>query len=162
MIRDYQALGHTWFLKGKQRIIPTYGKHQGVKLIGTLNYETGDVFCIEEERYDAEAFLRFLQKVLEHYSTGKIVMILDNARIHHAKMIQPFLHENQHRLELMFLPPYSPELNLVEGLWKWLKSDVIYNVFYSSVKEIRKNVQAFIRELNQTPERVSERLCIRL
>ena len=74
MIRDYQALGHTWFLKGKQRIIPTYGKHQGVKLIGTLNYETGEVFCIEEERYDAEAFLRFLQKVLERYPTGKIVM----------------------------------------------------------------------------------------
>ncbi|NNV01052.1 hypothetical protein ETC02_18125, partial [Geobacillus sp. DSP4a] len=41
------------------------------------------------------------------------------------------------RLELVFLPPYSPQLNLIEGLWKWLKSDVIYNVFYSSVQEIR-------------------------
>ncbi|MCM3736999.1 IS630 family transposase [Bacillus cytotoxicus] len=162
MIRDYQALQHTWFLKGKQRIIPTYGKHQGVKLIGTLNYETGDLFCVEEERYDAEAFLRFLQNVLERYPTGKIVMILDNARIHHAKLIQPFLSKNQQRLELVFLPPYSPELNLIEGLWKWLKSDVIYNVFYSSAKEIRKNVQAFIRELNRTPETVINRLCIRL
>lgn len=37
MIRDYQAIQKTWFLKGKQRIIPTYGKHQGVKLIATLN-----------------------------------------------------------------------------------------------------------------------------
>jgi transposase len=89
-------------------------------------------------------------------------MILDNARIHHAKLIEPFLHEHQHRLELVFLPPYSPELNLIEGLWKWLKSDVIHNVFYSSVKEIRRNVQAFIRELNLTPEQVVERLCIRL
>ncbi|MBB5324207.1 DNA-binding transcriptional MocR family regulator [Anoxybacillus tepidamans] len=87
MIRDYQAIQKTWFVKGKQRIIPTFGKHQGVKLIGTLNYETGDVFWIEEERYDAETFLRFLQLVLERYPTGKIVMILDNARIHHAKLI---------------------------------------------------------------------------
>jgi transposase len=162
MIRDYQALQYTWFLKGQQRIIPTYGKHQGVKLIGTLDYGTGEVFCVEEERYDAEVFLRFLQQVLEHYSTGKIVMILDNARIHHAKLIQPFLQENQHRLELVFLPPYSPQLNLIEGLWKWLKSDVIYNVFYSSVKEIRKNVQDFIHEINLTPEKVIDRLCIRL
>ncbi len=51
MIRDYQAIQKTWFVKGKQRIIPTFGKHQGLKLIGTLNYETGEVFCIEEERY---------------------------------------------------------------------------------------------------------------
>lgn len=42
-------------------------KHQGVKLIGTLNYETGELFCVEEERYDADAFLRFLQKVMERY-----------------------------------------------------------------------------------------------
>ncbi|WP_442893596.1 transposase [Bacillus sp. 2205SS5-2] len=39
-----------------------------------------------------------------------------------------------------FLPPYSPELNLIEGLWGWLKKSVIYNVFYKSVKEIIKAV----------------------
>lgn len=49
MIRDYQAIQKTWFIKGKQRIIPTYGKHQGVKLIGILNYETGHVHCIQDE-----------------------------------------------------------------------------------------------------------------
>lgn len=74
------------------------------------------MFCVEEERYDAEAFLRFLQKVLNRYPTGKMVMILDNARIYHAKLIDPFWREHQHRLELVFLPPYSPELNLIEGL----------------------------------------------
>ena len=40
MIRDYQAIANTWFLKGQQKKIPTYGRHQGVKLIGTLDYET--------------------------------------------------------------------------------------------------------------------------
>jgi putative transposase len=162
MIRDYQALGHTWFLKGKQRMIPTYGKHQGVKLIGTLNYETGALFCVEEEHYDADTFLRFLKQVLKQYPNGKIAMILDNARIHHAKLIQPFLNDHRHRLELVFLPPYSPEFNLIEGLWKWLKSDIIHNVFYSSVQEIKNNVQAFINELNQTPEKVINRLCVRM
>ncbi|MGJ3205671.1 IS630 family transposase, partial [Geobacillus thermoleovorans] len=112
--------------------------------------------------YDAETFLRFLQLVLERYPTGKIVMILDNARIHHAKLIQPFLKEHEDRLELVFLPPYSPQLNLIEGLWKWLKSDVIYKVFYSSVQEIRKNVQAFIQRINQKPEQTIDRLCVQL
>jgi transposase len=162
MIRDYQAVQYTWFLRGKQRIIPTYGKHHGVKLIGVLNYETGRVHCVEEEQYDAEAFLRFLQHVLKQYPTGKIVMVLDNARIHHARLIQPFLEENQNRLELVFLPPYSPEMNLIEGLWKWLKSAVIYNVFHKSVQDIRKHVQAFISSINQMPETVIDRLCIKM
>ena len=56
MIRDYQAIHQTWFERGKQRIIKTYGKHRGVKLVGYLNYETGEVYCEEHERYDAEMF----------------------------------------------------------------------------------------------------------
>ncbi len=52
-------------------------------------------------------------------------MILDNARIHHAKLLEPFLKKMEGRLKFIFLPPYSPQLNVVEGLWKWLKSDVI-------------------------------------
>jgi transposase len=132
MIRDYQAIHQNWFLKGKQRIIPTYGQHRGVKLIGALDYETGDIFCIEEEKYDAEIFLKFLKLVLDKYPNGKIIMVLDNARIHHAKLIQPFLELKKDRLELMFLPPYSPDFNMIEGLWKWLKECVVYNVFYSN------------------------------
>lgn len=46
MIRDYQAITNTWFIKGKQKEIPTYGQHHGGKLIGTLDYETGEVFCV--------------------------------------------------------------------------------------------------------------------
>ena len=57
MIRDYQAIEKTWFLKGHQRKIPTYGKNAGVKLIGILNYSTGTVYCEEHERYDAKVFL---------------------------------------------------------------------------------------------------------
>ena len=93
MIRDYQALQKTWFMKGHQRKIPTYGKNAGVKLIGTLDYVTGNVYCEEYERYDAKVFLDFLKVVLSRYSKGKIVMILDNAKIHHAKLIQPFLEK---------------------------------------------------------------------
>jgi transposase len=89
-------------------------------------------------------------------------MVLDNARIHHARLIQPFLEKNRNRLELVFLPPYSPEMNLIEGLWKWLKSAVIYNVFHKSVQDIHKHVQAFISSINQMPEIVIDRLCIKM
>lgn len=88
-------------------------------------------------------------------------MVLDNARIHHAKLLIPFLNEMKDRLELVFLPPYSPKLNAVEGLWKWLKSDVINNVFYHTVAEIRINVQQFMDEVMKVPMAIIDRLCVR-
>lgn len=91
MIRDYQTIANTWFLKRQQKKITTYGRHQGVKLIGTLYYETGDVFCVQEEQYKAVEFLSFIEKIIARYPNKRIVMVLDNARIHHAKYIQPFL-----------------------------------------------------------------------
>lgn len=162
MIRDYQALQYTWFEKGKQRMIPTTGKHRGVKLLATLNYETGQIEWTEDEQYNAETFLAFLQQILSAHPSGKIVIVLDNARIHHARLLQPFLEANQERLELVFLPPYSPQLNLVEGLWKWLKADVINNVFYSSVAEIRRNVTEFLERIARHPQAIIDRLCLRL
>ena len=162
MIRDYQAIQKTWFIKGQQRKIPTYGKNAGVKLIGILDYETGRVYCEEHEKYDAVIFHGFLNKVLTQYPKGKIVIILDNAKIHHAKLIQPFLEKMKDRLELMFLPPYSPELNLIEGLWGWLKSAVINNVFFKSLTKVRIAVQSFIETINKAPTQTIDRLCVKM
>lgn len=162
MIRDYQAIQKTWFLKGHQRKIPTYGKNAGVKLIGILDYSTGVVYCEEHERYDAKVFLEFLQATLKQYPVGKIVMILDNAKIHHAKLVQPFLNKMKYRIELMYLPPYNPELNLIEGLWGWLKSSVINNVFFPTLSKVSIAVQKFIGCINKVPTQIIDRLCIRM
>ena len=159
MIRDYQAIMKNWFAIGHQRIIPTYGKHEGVKLVGIINYETGHVYVEEHDRYDAEVFLSFVQNVLKIYPKGHIVMILDNAKIHHAKLLQPFLEENP-RLELAFLPPYSPNLNKIEELWGWLKKSVINNVFFSTKEEIKKAVDKFINWINSVPQTVIDRLLL--
>jgi len=161
MIRDYQAIMKSWFPKGEQRIIPTYGKHCGTKLVGVLDYETGAVYVEEHERYDAEVFLSFLMNVLAWYPKGKIVMVLDNARIHHAKLLEAFLSANT-RLQLMFLPPYSPKLNLIEGLWGWLKDSVINNAFFQNRQQIRVAVFHFIAWVNTVTQQVIDRLCVQL
>lgn len=160
MITDCQALTKNWFLKGCQRIIPTYGKHEGVKLVGCLDYETGRVYVEEHKKYDAEVFLQFLKNVMSLYPEGKIVMILDNARIHHAKLLKVFLDENRKRLELIFLPPYSPELNKIEELWGWLKDSVINNIFFHTREEIQAAVQKFVDWISTVPQMVIDRLCL--
>ena len=62
----------------------------------------------------------------------------------------------------MFLPPYSPEMNLIEGLWGWIKSSIINNVFYPSLNKVRNAVQKFIRNINMVPTQTIDRLCVRM
>ena len=114
----------------------------------------------EYKKYDAEVFLGFLKRVLKKYLSGKIVMILDNAKIHHAKLLQDFLEKNKERLELVFLPPYSPNLNKIEELWGWLKDSVINNVFFKCRDEIKVAVTKFIDWINTIPQTVIDRLCL--
>lgn len=159
MIRDYQAIQKSWFVKGQQRIIQTYGKHEGVKLLGILNYETGEVYVEDHKSYDADVFKSFLSNVLKKYPMGDIVMILDNAKIHHAKLLTEFLLANP-RLHLEFLPPYSPNLNIIEQLWGWLKSTVINNVFFHTREDIKSAVQSFLDFIATIPLIVIDRLCI--
>ncbi len=159
MIRDYQAIQKTWFPKGQQRMIPTYGKHEGVKLVGFLNYGTGEVYVEEHKRYDAEVFRRFLVHILEHYPEGEIVMILDNAKIHHAKLLKDILDAHP-RLHLEFLPPYSPNLNKIEELWGWMKNSVINNVFFHTCEQIRRAVMGFVDYINTSPLSTIDRLCL--
>ena len=66
---------------------------------------------------------------------------MQDARIHHAKLLQPFLKEHENSLELMFLPPYSPNLNLIEGLWKWIKEKVGYNGFFEDSYRYQKKCE---------------------
>ncbi|MEK3913095.1 IS630 family transposase [Paenibacillus sp. FSL H7-0331] len=161
MIRSYQALQYSWFPRGRQRKVPTYGKHEGAKLFGAINYETGQVHHREEEKADVAAWIRFLEDLLASYPKGKIAMVLDNSRIHHATDLQPFLKKHP-RLQLVFLPPYSPNLNPVEGLWLWLKADVINNVFFEKFYRIKLHVGQFMQRINKLPLKTIDRLLVRL
>jgi len=124
-IRDYQALQNNWFPQGEQKQIKTYGQHGKVTLYGSLDYSTGELFVLEYDKIDAVVFKHFLQNLWENYKAKgmtKIIIVLDNARVHHAKMLEDFLEELKDNIQLVFLPPYSPNLNHIEYVWKWLKS----------------------------------------
>ena len=73
-----------------------------------------------------------------------------------------FLDEMKDRIELMFLPLYNPNLNLLEGLWGWLKSSVINNVFFKNIFEVRKSVQNFIKCVNKFSTESINRLCVKM
>ena len=161
-IRDYQGLQRAWFTVGEQKKIPTYGHHAKVTLYGALNYFTGEVFMREYEKVNAETFIDFLKNLKKYLiSKGyiKIYIILDNARVHHAKMLIPVKEKYQNVLEFLYLPPYSPNLNKIEELWRWLKSESVYNKFHKTVDDIRVSVRSFIENILPDTHAVLKRLC---
>lgn len=75
---------------------------------------------LTEEKCNNQTWLQFLKSLLRKY--GKILIVIDGAKYHFEKEhVQKFYEENKHRLVIMQLPPYSPELNPIEQVWKKVK-----------------------------------------
>jgi transposase len=66
----------------------------------------------------------------------RIVAILDNAKYHHARILQPWLKKNRKALNLLFLPPYSPDLNPIERVWKLTRRLATHNRFFLSLDDV--------------------------
>ncbi len=134
-----------WSLKGHQPEINTYGGRLRLHLIGAVEPLEGDLHIAFSEMLRAPQFQHYLEGLLARYpAPKKLVVVLDNARAHHSKELEPFLTTNQERLELMFLPKYSPDLNPMEWFWKFLRKMVTHNTFFPTFKEFQRALMKFI------------------
>jgi transposase len=83
---------------------------------------------------------------------GIIYIILDNARYYCSRVVREFLQKNL-RIQLMFLPAYSPNLNIIERLWRFFKKKVFYNTYYEDFEYFRRCCIQFFKKLdNYCPE----------
>lgn len=140
-----------WALKGSKSILRTFGAHEKVNVIGAINPFEDEGVHGYIESLNAKSFEVFLRKIVEIYcDLGKTYMFLDNARSHHAKLLQPFLEEVRKRFELVFLPPYSPDLNAIEKLWQEIKAEVVYNGYYDTFIDFKNALTRALRRKNQS------------
>ena len=109
------TIGHKWSVKGKQpQILCKQSKRERQTAFGSYNYNTGQITVSFADRGNSKTFKKHLKKVLRQYQqTSKIIMVLDNVAYHHAHKIKDWIIRHS-KLELYFLPPYSPDLNAVE------------------------------------------------
>jgi len=130
------TVSYGWNDKGKQpRIKQKQNQRERQSLFGCVEPESGIVVAKRADRGNARTFKRFLIKVLHTYEDKKVVMVLDNVRYHHAKLLKPFLEKNNHRLELLFLPPYSPDMNPMERIWWYMRKKITHNRFVNRLSE---------------------------
>ena len=119
---DYHS-GTTWGLTGKTPVVRTTGTRTSVQMISAIGVEGSMQFMTHEGLVNADVFLKFLQQLMLE-TTQPIILIVDGHSIHKAKSVKSYVESTEGRLEIVYLPPYSPQLNPDEQVWKHVKADI--------------------------------------
>ena len=153
-------LGYTWGRIGTRvwRVSDCPPLRDRVNWYGAYNFTDGRCLLWAEGACNTDNTIRFLHKLDEWLRTDprRVVVVWDGAPWHRAKRLQRIAEELG--IELVALPGYSPDLNPIEGLWKWMREAVTQLKCYASVAELFAACLAFIDEINQDPEGMIRRL----
>ena len=117
-----------WIKKGERKEIPGNSGRSRLNLSGVVDVCAYKVIVQEDTALNASSTIGFLQKIEEAYPKKAVIHVFcDNARYYRNQAVTQYLKGSKVRLH--FLPPYSPNLNPIERLWKWMKERIIYNTY---------------------------------
>lgn len=144
-------IGPDWMTRGQQKEVMTPGKNEKRYLAGAVDSRTSELIWVEGEKKNTLLFIQLLWKLVQHYSTAKVIhVVLDNFSIHSTKQVEISLAtEHGLRLRLHFLPPYCPDHNRIERVWKDLHADVTRNHRCSDMNQIMREVRLWLRNRNK-------------
>lgn len=130
------TIGYQWGQKGKQpQVLCKQRKRERQTVFGSFNYNTGQITVSFADRGNSKSFKKHLKKVLNNYKdVSKVIMVLDNVAYHHACKVKDWIEQHP-KLELYFLPPYSPDLNAIERAWWYMRKKITHNRFIQSLKD---------------------------
>lgn len=143
---------NAWIPKGEEREIPTVSGRDRVNINGAVNAKKPqEVFIQEGKTINAQNTQALYQQLIEaNPDAKKIYVIADNARYNRNKMLKEWVENT--KIEQVFLPPYSPNLNLIERLWKFTRKKVIDPLFYRTKDEFRAAILSFFENIAQFEE----------
>jgi transposase len=109
--------------------LPTPSGRMRYNVLGAIDAVTHDLITVCNNGYiNAQSVCELLAKIYEQNIGKAITIVLDNAKYQHCKLVMNYA--NELNIELLFLPSYSPQLNIIERLWKWVKKDCLYCKYY--------------------------------
>lgn len=144
-------IGRDWMNKGQQKEVMTPGKNQKRYLAGALDVRTGELLYVESDKKNTMLFIQMLWKLVTHYESAKVIhVILDNYCIHHAAEVEKSLATPAgQRIQLHFLPPYCPDHNKIERVWRDLHGNVTRNHQCDDMKSLMREVRYWLRKRNK-------------
>lgn len=136
-----------WIPRGEYPKIDVSNKREVRCVYGVLNIKTTREHAFKTMRANSEESCNVLDKIGDIYKGKKITLIWDNAPWHKSVSVKKFLNETKHSFHLIQLPPYAPDLNPQEHVWKSGRTQVTHNHF---IEDIDKATNQFIRFLNNS------------
>jgi transposase len=135
-------ISHGWIKKGVDKEIASISSRTRVNLTGAINLESMEVMAQEYETINGQTTVDFLKNIESHYPKAfEIHVILDQSGYHRSAEVKNFVKKS--RIKLHYLPPYSPNLNPIERLWKIMNEQVRDNRVFQSAKEFRQSIKDF-------------------
>ena len=147
---DYHA-GTTWAPVGKTPVVSATGSRFSLSLVSAISAQGKMRFMVVDGRMNATKFCEFLKRLL-HGSESPVFLIVDGHPAHRAKKVHEFVESTEGRLQLFFLPPYSPQLNPDELVWNDLKR----NIGRRAHENLGKMRSAILRHLRSLQRRCSK------
>jgi transposase len=150
------TLHRTWSRIGFQPRVDTFGMRKTAHVFGAISLEQSPQFRYQfAPVFNGATFLTFL-KLLVRSSRRKIFLIIDNGPCHNLDDTgKTWLAANHHRIELFRLPPYSPEYNPIEGVWKESKKRTTHNRFFHTTEERDAALVRTFDDFNVRPDLVA-------
>lgn len=142
-------LSYGWILKGKKndKYIKTNTGRERLNLNGALSLtRRTHPIVLEEKTVNSESTINLLEAIRRKQRSGKVYLILDNASHHHARVVGHWLLHHP-RFKLVFLPPYSPNLNPIERLWRFFHQRVTANRYFETFEEFKNTSLNFFKNL---------------
>lgn len=129
----------------KDPVLLHHPTRKSVGYFGAIRLRDGKLaFQREEDKFNAVTFYWFLKHLrqISSRSGQRVVVIVDNAKYHHAKLHAGWRDEQEPRFTLDFLPPYSPDLNPIERLWKLTRKLCLHNRYFPTLKDVVESVES--------------------
>jgi transposase len=112
-----------------------------VTFFGALDYGSGHLATMAAPTADAERFLAFLERVAERWTDGHLVLVLDNATYHKTAAVRAWFADHADRISVVWLPTYSPQLNLIERVWGFAKAKTACHRFWDDLTKLTAAAQ---------------------
>lgn len=154
MRSDHQA-GRSYAPAGQTPIIKKTGQRFSLNMISAISNRGHLQFMIIDGRFNSEVFERFLKQMIR-YSKQKIYFVTDGHPAHKTKKLNEWLSENKHKIEMFFLPPYSPELNPQEYVNQDVKTNIIGKKRPINKAQMRNNVEGFMMRRKKNKKQVQK------
>jgi len=154
-VRNNCQHGRSYAPKGKTPVKKSMSKRFSLNMISTVTNQGKVQFMIYSENMNCDKFIEFLNQLTKN-NQQKIFLILDNLRVHHSKIVKDWVAENKERIELFFLPAYSPEKNPDEYLNCDLKQGLSSKPAPKNQEKLKENLENHMQMLVKNPERVKK------